>query len=326
MLSPFAKHGARLIQRGYSAIPIRPGSKSPGEMRRGDWRNMTDWTRFAERLPSNYEIATWSTWPGAGVGVVFGRSSQDLVGVDIDTDVVKIIYAIRAVLPPTTVKKFGAKGCTFFYRGPGIQSKSFNDASGQRICDLLGPGRQSVLPPSIHPGIEAPYRWLGPDALDYIAPCSLPVLPVDAAELIGATLTPFGYKADTERELIASTNVDPGESQFRRLNDLALGNLDAWVPTLGLYRSRRTGRGYAAVATWRASNTGQHPDKRKLNLHVTPSGINDFGDGPKKFTPIDLVMAAKGCDWPTAFAWLSNAVGPGRGVTIALGLKSGVRK
>jgi hypothetical protein len=170
--SPFAKHGLRLIQRGYSAIPIRPASKAPGEMRRGEWQNMSNWTRFADRLPSRYEVAVWSTWPGAGIGVAFGPASGDLIGVDIDTDDPEIVFAIRAALPQTTVKKIGA--------------------------------------------------------------------------------------------------------------------------------------------------TGQAPERRKLNLHMTPIGINDFGDEKRGYSAIDLVIAAKGCDWPTAFETLSSAIGPGRDVTIAL--------
>src|SRR5258708_10802966 len=139
-----------------------------------------------------------SPWPGAGIGVAFGPASNNLVGVDIDRDDQQIIDAIRAVVPPTPLKKRGQKGATFFYRGPSIESRHFNDAKDQRLCDLLGPGRQSLLPPSIHPDIEAPYRWIGPDALDYVAPSALPLLAPNAAELIGNALTPFGYSAQPE--------------------------------------------------------------------------------------------------------------------------------
>jgi hypothetical protein len=317
-VSPFAQHGARLIQRGYSVIPIAPGTKYPGEFRHGEWCAMRDWPRYADRAPTKWEIPFWEKWPGAGVGVVFGPASGDLIGVDIDTDVPEIVAAIRAAVPPTTVKKFGAKGCTFFYRGPGIQSKSWN-INGARVLDLLGPGRQAVLPPSIHPTLEAPYRWLGPDPLDYVPPSALPVLPVDAAESIGQALAPFGYKAEPERVPTAGGTVrDDSESAFRAINNAALANLEAWVPMLGLYRCRRTGRGYQAVATWRASNGGRPAEQRKLNLHVTPEGINDFGDGPRKFSALDLVMAAKSCEWPEAFKTLSDALGVGAGVTIAL--------
>ena len=232
----------------------------------------------------------------------------------------EIVAALRAALPPTSAKKFGAKGCTFFYRGPGIQSKRWN-INGARVLDLLSVGRQSILPPSIHPESEMPYRWIGPDALDYVAPSALPLLTSSVAELISAALTPFGYQADAERPPITSINVDPSNvSMCRQLNDDALANLDAWVPILNLYGCQRTRKGYRAVATWRPSNTGQPPQRRKLNLHITPIGINDFGDGPKKYTAIDLVCAAKGCDWPAAYSELSAALGHGSDVTIALRL------
>jgi hypothetical protein len=320
--SPYAKHAARLIELGYCAIPVRPGSKAPGEIRRGQWVGMNDWTtRFADRLPGKYEIQTWSSWPGAGIGVVLGKPSGDLVGADIDTDDPAIKAALLAALPPSPVIKKGAKGDTRFYRGAGIESKSWNlgtKPNQYRVFDLLAGGRFTVLPPTLHMDTGEPYKWIGPEALEHTAPQELPELPANIAELITPALILFGYRAEAERAPLAAGAVRDGDkSQFRELNDQALASLDAWVPMLCLYRCRRTHRGYQAVATWRASNTGQHPDQRKLNLHMTPKGINDFGDGPKKYSALDLIMAARGCDWPAAFGWLSDAIRPSS-VTIAL--------
>ena len=318
--SPYGRVGGKLVERRYAAIPIIPASKRPGEFRRGEWIGMSDWTtRFAGRLPGKYEIDTWSK-SGAGVGVIFGPDSQDLVGVDIDTDDSAIKYALLAVLPPTTIKKRGAKGETWLYRGPGVESKHFNDSNKQRLVDLLGPGTQSVLPPTLHMDTGEPYRWTGPDALDDVDPADLPLLPHNAAELIGKALEPFGYSQEPARASLASINHDPGEeTECRQLNNQALANLDSWVPQLGLYRCRRTHQGYEAVATWRPSSTGQAPEKRKLNLKISGHGIRDFG-ADNGYTPINLVCAAQGLgeDWPTAFAWLSERLGMGKGVTIAL--------
>jgi hypothetical protein len=79
---------------------------------------------------------------------------------------------------------------------------------------------------------------------------------------------------------------------------------------LGLYSLRRTRDGYAAVATWRPSNTGQSPEKRKRNLLISHKGIVDFGAGPRGYSPIDLVMAALNMDFESAFDWLEKLVDP----------------
>jgi hypothetical protein len=68
-------------------------------------------------------------------------------------------------LPPTTVKKAGAKGETLFYRAPNLQpaesggtlSPSWN-INNKRVCDFIGPGRRTLLPPTIHPDTKQPYR------------------------------------------------------------------------------------------------------------------------------------------------------------------------
>src|SRR5579883_704303 len=115
MPGPYATIGARLIERGYSALPIMPGTKVPGQQRRGEWVGITNWREeYSRRLPSRFEIQVWSGTE-AGVCVVTGPGSKDLVAIDIDTDDPVIKAAIIAVLPPTEVIKRGAKGDTRFY-------------------------------------------------------------------------------------------------------------------------------------------------------------------------------------------------------------------
>ena len=112
----------------------------------------------------------------------------------------------------------------------------------------------------------------------------------------------------------AMTDFDAdADTPHRSLNNFALAHLDRWVPALALFKCRPARGGYEAVATWRPSSTGR-PDKvRKLNLKIMPDGIRDFGDGGvgngRGYTPIDLVMAAHGCDLDTAFKFLSDNTG-----------------
>jgi hypothetical protein len=313
VIGPYALVGARLVERGYAAIPIMPGTKRPGELRRGEWVGKSNWREeYTRRLPTRWEIQVWSN-SAAGVGVVCGPASKGLVGVDIDTDDAEIKAAILRTLPPTTVKKAGAKGETLFYRGTDVEptedggtlSPSWN-VNGQRVCDFIGPGRQTLLPPTIHPDTKQPYRWTGPDALEDTDPDELPELPADVFKRIGEALAPFGWTPEPKYAPLASGDHGDATHPYRQVNDWAMANFDKWVPALNLYRCQRTRDGYEAVATWRASNGGNLIEKRKLNLKIHKNGIKDFGDGPRPYTPINLYAAACDVSPDDAFVWLSQ--------------------
>jgi hypothetical protein len=302
-MGPFEQRAERLFERGYAVVPIIPGTKKPGFLCNGHWIGLMAWsTRFNGRASRPQERAQWGRGD-AGIGVLGGPPSQDLIGVDIDTEDADLLAAVLAELPPTPVKKTGAKGETRFYHGPGIASQSWTVA-GKRVLDIIGAGKQTVLPPSIHP-TGAPYRWLTPDTLEDLQPQDLPRLPSDIAERITAALAPFGYEAPPPQGSAAGTDDD---SPHRQLNDAALAHLAAWVPALKLYKCRVGRGGYEAVAVWRPSSTGRPNKDRTRNLKISPKGIRDFGAGVG-YTPIDLVMAALGIDLDAAFGFLSKCLG-----------------
>lgn len=323
--SAYALWGAKLIERGYCAVPAAPGTKVPGTIVGGRWMRMEKWAqRYRDRLPGEREIESWERAGTGGVCLVCGQASQGIVAIDIDTDA--SVGPVSGALPFTPVRKRGRKGETLFFRNPhGVASKSFTlirpDKTRERLVDVLAEGRQTVLPPTIHPDTGQPYYWSGDFGLSEIDPADLPELPADAHERIAAALGAVGYTTDMERAPIAAKQAigDDDKSPFRVLNEFALANLDAWIPALNLTRCRRTGAGFEAVACWRPSNSGKPIDRRKLNLKISPSGIVDFGDGPKGYTAIDLVVAAGlAPDADRAFGWIADATGWGLNVQIAL--------
>jgi hypothetical protein len=114
-------------------------------------------------------------------------------------------------------------------------------------------------------------------ALDDVDPSELLELPADIAERISEALVLFGYKPEPDYPaLVGIAAAGDNDSACGVLNNQALANLDAWVPQLNLYRCQRTAMGYKAVATWRASNSGQADERRKLNLHVTHKGSGPY--------------------------------------------------
>ncbi|WP_311276136.1 DUF3987 domain-containing protein [Methylobacterium sp. WCS2018Hpa-22] len=133
--------------------------------------------------------------------------------------------------------------------------------------------------------------------------------------MIAEALRPLGYKAEATFEFdgVVRDSASQSTDFFRRLNDDALANLDAWVPKLALPRLiRQSGGGWRGVPFWRPSSTGTPTNKRKLNLSFDPKGIRDFGDGGRAYTPLNVVLAA--CDLSegqidTAAKWLGEWIG-----------------
>ncbi|THD38320.1 MAG: hypothetical protein E7773_00775 [Sphingomonas sp.] len=343
MTSPFASTAANYRERGLAILPCGPGTKFPGRYAAANgWSTQYDWQKYCDRLPTDFELDIWEKWPNAGVCLALGRSSApaglQLVAVDIDTEEPAEVAAIRAVLPGSPVRKRGAKGETEFYLAPvSVPNRPYNDAAKRRMLDLLGHGRQTVLPPSIHPdcphcgskgavsgadmacndcgAIGNPYAWTTLDTLDNFDVADLPVLPADIADILGRALAPFGH-VDAPKLGGNSADPDAEASTHRELNDTALANLGAWVPALNLYKCRQVGGKYKAVSHWRPSSSGRPLSARAANLAISAEGIKDCGEG-KGYTPLDLVMAACDADLDTAFRWLQERVAPAPAVILS---------
>lgn len=292
MKSVFAEHAWKLLERDISVVPIAPGTKKPGAFSEAEgWRGMGDWTRFAQRMPSELELGYWDNWPGAGLGVVLGKLSG-IVALDKDYDLPGGGNdALQAIIPPSNVAKKGEKGWTRFYRYNGERSCAF-DVQGARVLDVLSDGRQTVIPPTAHPcGLN--YTWITEDTLFEITSASdLPVLPDDFLDQVERVLAPYQSDEDkrAQRQItrnndgsgVIDTSLSITAQFFRELNEVALSRLDEWVPHF-VATARRDGHGFRAVATWRNCTNP--------NVGITPDGIRDWGGG-YGMTPIDLVMYA----------------------------------
>jgi hypothetical protein len=288
----------QFIAKGLWPLPIGPGTKKPQVFKNNEWVGLPLWTT---RGP----ITT--PQPGAGIGLLMGKN---ISAIDLDND--EIALALYDVLPDTPCRKYGQRGETLFYFAPGLPSKKYK-INGQCVVEVLGVGSQSVLPPSIHPDTHQEYRWTGTKTLDDIKEANeLPFLFTDIFETIEKVLANFGWKPEPERP--ASNGADhkqaDSDTLFRALNEMALGHLAQWVPSLGLFKfRRRVGRydNYEAVAAWRPSTKGRPLQERSPNLRISSLGIRDFGDG-RTYTPIDLVMAAKACNFNAAVAFLDECL------------------
>ena len=310
VVSPFSLASPGVSEAGYSPIPLIPNEKRPGHWRgeTGGWKGMSDWSKHAEEKPADWLLAQWDCWPGANIGVIH---TSGFIAIDFDNDPIGChdgIKAVLAKLPGTIVRRKGSKGYIQYFRSVvGTATKVFRTDKGNAL-EVLGAGRQSVLPPSIHPSGDT-YIWITDETLEDTDPSDLPNLTPEAMGDIIQVLKDCGWDERRNDELNQSVGSRvKGGGFFGWVNGAAMSNLGKWVQDLGLDKTRtKVNGGWEAVPEWRSSNTGRATADRKRSLKMDPSGIVDFGtDEP--YTPIGLVMAALGMDAGDALMWLFDRV------------------
>jgi hypothetical protein len=229
--------------------------------------------------------------PNAGVGIACGFNG--VVALDFDTDDHAIINAVESVVGESFIQKRGNRGLTAFYRSSTpVESRGFN-IDGKRVVDLLADGRQTVIPPSLHPDTNKPYTWITPLGLEDVTPEHLPLLPEDIAERIEEALTPFGYHRPAPKREYDYDSCDEA-------HDAAMADFDRWVPHLGIPYFRAPNGKYRAVATWRGGDN--------YNVSFDSRGIRDFA-AEVGHSPHDVVALARNVDYGDADIWLRERFG-----------------
>src|SRR5690606_13488839 len=158
------------------------------------------------------------------------------------------------------------------------------DGIEQRI-EIMGVGQQ-VIVDGTHPETGRPYT------LDRELPAvsDLPLIDWPSLEnLMADASTLLAQHAEARKPAPAprrAAHDNQADTYFRRVNQAALDNLAAWVPSLELPKTKRHGEGYRAVCGWRGV--------KNANLSFHPTGITDWGSG-ETHTAIDVaVNAGKG--------------------------------
>jgi hypothetical protein len=319
--NPFARHAPSLIANGYSPIPIMPGGKAPGMMTGGEWILFKGWNKFCVEQTSRFQVDLWSKWPNAGLGVACGFNG--LIAVDVDFE--PALSAIMEILPGALVAKVGKKGRTFFYRGDCtvIRSRNYRTPGRVGLLDLLAHGKQTVLPPTLHPETGREYEWFSDlplweiplDELTELTPAHVAAIE-DVLRRYGwdpehrddSTTKPRAPKAAPAGGADKPAVVRGAANRWRRINDAAFAYIERWAPVLNLPKGRFFGRTYRAVAPWRPSSTGKSEAKRNRNLSISPNGAKDHGTG-ETFTAIDLVVRALNKTPFEAALWLCERLG-----------------
>ena len=158
-----------LHEKGFIPIQVQLGQKAA---KQPGWQVM---------LPNAESLARDFARP-SNLGVRCGDEMPDgtrLLAIDVDVDDGPLIRCIeQAIAEPNTPVKRGKKGATYFIRGNYEQrsTKIKLNRNGKAIpaIDILGLGSQSVLPPSIHPDTNLPYRYIAGKPLHEIDFRTLP--------------------------------------------------------------------------------------------------------------------------------------------------------
>ena len=228
------------LANGYSVIPLAPKQKGP---------KLNGWSKYCEELMPPNEAQSYFG-KNNNIGLCMGPASN-LCAVDIDTDDPDIIRKIEKILPYSSLRKKGAKGFTIFYKYNGMASKSVKDDYGNGV-DFLSTGRQTVLPPSVHPsGME--YRWLGNTTLLDVNKRDLPDLPISAVEQVLALFKPAvpAPKPKTPTVFYKDATLDEAKHALTFLD--ADYSYDQWVQVgLALQEGFGDEKGFELFNEWSA--------------------------------------------------------------------------
>ena len=171
------------VEAGWRVFPIRPRTKRP-YVEHGSKEATTDLATIE---------AWWRRWPYASIGAIV---PDHLVAVDLDPR--NGCELSPDTLATTLCVATGGGGWHLYYRRPpGVELAAHCEAFPG--VDLIRPGRQTILPPTIHPSGEK-YRWL-----NRATPVELPWRLTDAfARRVHAPRSWGGTRIASERYLDAA--------------------------------------------------------------------------------------------------------------------------
>ena len=210
------------------------------------------WSKYCTDPADDETFQRWMKWENANIGVCLGLASG-ILAYDLDDNVDGLHEKIEKILPKTPLIKKGAKGKTLFFQFSGQASHSFSK-NGLRILDILSTGRQTVLPPSIHPaGMN--YEWIGDGDMTTITADQLPTISNATAFQI-ALLFEGGAKSNIAIEPKYNQVFDDAEE--KEISD-ALNYIDAndyaiWIEIGMCLREALGEKGFSFWNHWSASS------------------------------------------------------------------------
>jgi hypothetical protein len=251
----FASEALKYFEAGYNVLPLAVNGKMPV---------ISGWQEWGTNKQAEFQIDSWCNSYGNGnIGLPLGECNG-VIALDFDYDLEGLHDKIQAIIPPSPVRKVGAKGFTAFYRYNGERNKRYRK-DGQTIFEVLSTGTQTVMPLSIHPDTGLPYQWVTPDTLLDMKVKDLPSLPADFLAKMDDI---FGIHP----RLIESGTVDKPELDVVRhaLQYIPSSEYALWVE-IGMALNHSYGD--AAFDIWdRWSATATNYDSKNMNYKWSSFG------------------------------------------------------
>jgi hypothetical protein len=149
----FAANANQYWEAGLPVIPLVKNDKRPA---------IKNWTSFCVNVPSKTTRQNWiKGHANCNLGLALGLEVEEgwrLSAIDVDDD--RFVPFIRSFLGGPDISKKGKKGFTAFVLSEkSIKSTVLKLSDGGHAIDFLSYGKQTVLPPSIHPDTSKAYKW-----------------------------------------------------------------------------------------------------------------------------------------------------------------------
>lgn len=145
----FADTAPAYYAKGLPVIPLYSREKRPVP---------TDWSRYFDQPVEASQQEDWIRSCGNGnIGLVLGPQSG-ISMLDIDVDDEALLALIQSLVPKSPWVRVGQKGMVLAFKYTGLKTFRIKTSAGQGLCELLSDRTQVVLPPSIHPKTQMPYK------------------------------------------------------------------------------------------------------------------------------------------------------------------------
>jgi RecA-family ATPase len=236
-------YGERLVELGYTVLPIKPGSKRP---------DIKDWPRHATTAAN---VVAWYSNGRAQHGVGINARNTPAIDVDVLDPTVAgaMADAIDAIFPGHSLLIRTGMAPKFLipFRSDipfrKLVSQTYTDGTNDHKVEILGDGQQFVAY-AIHPQTEKPYAWfdgVGAEGLRGVPREDLPILTatlaaqvIEAFELLAAERVSVGawtLKAGAlplETTDNSRVHDDPFAAHSEPLSDLSRAQVETLIHKL----------------------------------------------------------------------------------------------